>query len=213
MSGMTRSRVVLPAATVGMVMAAAAVLHTQRLTPTDLALRLSGTWVLNRELSTGFRTPGRRGSPTSLGERRFLLVSLSVQQRRPGGGGGRDTSPANPNDLTPEQRAEQAAMQQLQQIAERIVIRASPESVTFTDTRGERTFAIDDKTSKIDVGGSLVTVRSKWDKGLLKQEFSNTQAKLVETWGLDGPGRLVLTAKLESMSLMTRDEKAVFDRQ
>jgi hypothetical protein len=214
MSGMMR-RVVLSAAAAGMIaMVAGAVPHAQRLTPADLALRLSGTWVLNRELSTGFRTPGRRGGPsTSLGGGRFLVVSVPAQQRRPGGGGGRDSSPANPNDLTPEQRAEQAAMQQLQQMAERIVIKASPESVTFTDTRGERTFAIDDKISRIDVGASLVSVKSKWDKNVLKQEFSNTQAKLVETWGPDNAGRLVLTAKLESMTLMTPDEKAVFDRQ
>ena len=67
--------------------------------------------------------------------------------------------------------------------------------------------------SKIDVGGSLVNVKSKWDKNALKQEFSNSQAKLVETWSVDEAGRLVLTAKLESMTLTTPDEKAVFDRQ
>jgi len=207
MSGMTRRGVLLPAAAAGlMVMIGSATPHAQRLTPADLAGKLSGTWVLNRDLSKGFRTPGRQG--------RFLLVSLSPPQRRGGGGGGgRDSSPASPNDLTPEQRAEQAAMTQLQQIAERIVIRASPESVTFIDSRGERTFAIDDKTSRIDVGGSPVSVKSKWDRNLLKQEFSNTQGKLVETWGLDDARRLVLTAKLESMTLVTPDEKAVFDPQ
>lgn len=174
--------------------------EAQKLTAQDLAGKLSGTWALNRDLSTGFRTPGRRGG-------------LMFQRGRGGGGGGRDTTPSDPNDLTPEQRAEQAAMRQLQQIAERIAIKASVESVTFTDTRGERTFGINDKTSKIDVGGSLVNVKSKWDKDSLRQEFSNTQAKLVETWGVDDTGRLVLTAKLESMTLMTPPERAVFDRQ
>lgn len=206
MSGMTRRRILLAAAAAGMmVIIGGAALRAQKLTPADLAVKLSGTWVLNRDLSTGFRSSGQRG--------RLLLVSASPAQRRGGGGGGRDNTPASPNDLTPEQRAEQAAMRQLQQIAERIVIKASAESVTFTDTRGERTFAIDDKTSRIDVGGSPVAVKSKWDKNVLKQEFSNTQAKLVETWGLDNAGRLVLTAKLESMTLTTPDEKAVFDRQ
>jgi len=85
--------------------------------------------------------------------------------------------------------------------------------VTFTDTRGERTFAINDKTAKIDVGGSLVNAKSKWDKDVLRQEFSNPQARLVETWGIDGAGRLVLSAKIESMTLMTPPERAVFDRQ
>jgi hypothetical protein len=178
---------------------AGAAAGAQKLTPQDLAGKLSGTWALNRDLSTGFRTPGRRGG---------LLL-----QRGRGGGGGRETTPSDPGDLTPGQRAEQAAMRQLQQIAERIAIKASVESVTFTDTRGERTFAINDKTSKIDVGGSLVNVKSKWDKDSLRQEFSNTQAKLVETWGVDDTGRLVLTAKLESLNLLTPPERAVFDRQ
>ena len=116
-------------------------------------------------------------------------------------------------DLTPQQRAEQAAMRQLQQIAEKIVITASADTVTFIDTRGERTFSVNDKSSKLDVGGSPVNVKSKWDKNTLKQEFSNTQAKLIETWGLDEAGRLVLTAKVESMTLLTPEQKAVFDRQ
>ena len=65
----------------------------------------------------------------------------------------------------------------------------------------------------MDVGGSQVSVKSKWDKNVLKQEFSNTQAKLVETWGLDEASRLVLTAKVESMTLQTPEQRAVFDRQ
>ena len=104
-------------------------------------------------------------------------------------------------------------MRQLQQIAPQVTIKASAESITFVDARGERTFAINDKTSKIEVAGAQVSVKSKWDKNQLKQEFSNTQARLVETWSIDDAGRLVLTAKLESMTLMTPDQKAVFDRQ
>lgn len=203
---MTIRRILLPAVAAGMMVTiGGAALRAQKLTPADLAVKLSGTWVLNRDLSTGFRTQGRRGG--------ILLVSLLEPQRRPGGGGGGDTGPTSPNDLTPEQRAERAAMQQLQQIAERVVIRASAASVTFTDSRGERTFAIDDKTSKIEVGSSPISVKSKWDKNALKQEFSNTQGKLMETWAVDDAGRLVLTAKLESMTIVTPDEKAVFDRQ
>jgi hypothetical protein len=207
MSGMMR-RVVLWAVTAEtIVMIAGAVPRAQKLTPADLAGKLSGTWVLNRDLSTGFRSPGRRGGAALLG------ASVFAQRGRGGGGGGRDSGTNDPNDLTPEQRAAQAAMRQLQQVAERIVIKASAESVTFTDTRGERTFAIDDKASRIDVDGSPVNVKSKWDKNALRQEFSNPQAKLAETWSVDDAGRLVLTAKLESMTLMTPDEKALFDRQ
>jgi hypothetical protein len=198
-------------ATVMVAALAGAGLRAQKLAPQDLAGRLSGTWVVNRDLSTGFRAPARRGGAGF--EPVLMLSPAAPAQRGRGGGGGRDTTPMGPGDLTPEQRAEQAAMRQLQQIADRITIKASVDTVTFTDTRGERVFAVDDKTSKIDVGGSLVNVKSKWDKSVLRQEFANTQAKLVETWGLDAADHLVLTAKVESMTLITPDQKAVFDRQ
>jgi hypothetical protein len=180
----------------------------QTRTPEELAARLTGTWILNRELTTGFRAPARRGGPSTT-----LRPSGPLFQRRGGRGGGRESTPSDPSDLTPEQRAEQAAMRQLEQISERLTITASGKLVTFADARGERTYAIDGKVSKIEVGGSAVSVKSKWDKNVLKQEFSNTQAKLVQTWGIDDAGRLVLTAKLESMTLVTPEQKAVFDHQ
>ena len=180
----------------------------QKLSPQDLAGKLSGTWVLNRELSTGFgRPPGRRGGAAPL----FATAGI-VGQRRGGGGGGGGTA-SDASDLTPEQRAEQAAMRELQQIAPQIEIKATADSVTFIDARGERTYAVNDKSVKVEVAGAQVSVKSKWDKNVLKQEFSNTQAKLIETWGLDDAGRLVLTAKLESMTLRTPEQKAVFDRR
>jgi len=179
----------------------------QKTSASDLAAKLSGTWVLNRELSTGFRAPapGRRGGG---GGPLFAVAGMADQRGGRGGGGVSDAT-----DLTPQQRAEQAAMRQLQQITEKIVITASAETVTFADARGERTFTVNDKSTKIDVGGSPVNVKSKWDKDVLRQEFSNTQAKLIETWGLDEAGRLVLTAKVESMTLQTPEQKAVFDKQ
>jgi hypothetical protein len=215
----------LPAAVFAMMLGEAAV-KAQKL-PQDLAGKLSGTWVLNRGLSSGFGAsgPGRGGGPPSPGLRRPspLFATAGVAQRGGGGGRGGLSTPSDATDLTPEQRAEQAAMRQLQQLDERITIKASADAVTFTDARGERTFAVNDKTSNIDVGGSSVRVKSKWDKNVLKQEFSNPQAKLVRTWGLDDKDRLVLTAKIESLSLgvgvdsltriVTPDRKAVFDRQ
>ncbi len=33
----------------------------QKVSPAEAATRLSGTWVLNKELTSGFRAPGRRG--------------------------------------------------------------------------------------------------------------------------------------------------------
>jgi hypothetical protein len=180
----------------------------QKLAPQDLASKLSGTWTLNRDLSTGFGRPtGRRGG-AELQRPRFATAGLVGQ--RGGGGGG---APSDASDLTPEQRAEQTAMRELQQIAPQIEIKATAESITFVDARGERTYAVNDKSVKIEVAGAQVSVKSKWDKNTLKQEFSNTQAKLIETWGVDEAGRLVLTAKLESMTLRTPEQKAVFDKR
>jgi hypothetical protein len=180
--------------------------RAQNLSPADVAAKLSGSWVMNPGLSKGFSAPGRRGRVSMQGPR-FAMAAM-VPQRGGGGGGVSDAS-----DLTPEQRAEQAAMRQIQQIAAEITIKASADSVTFNDARGERTYAIDDKATKVDVGGSALTVKSKWDKSVLKQEFSNSQAKLTETWSVDDSGHLVLTAKVESMTLRTPEQRAVFDRK
>jgi hypothetical protein len=171
----------------------------------DLAVKLSGTWVFNRDLSSGFGGAGRGGRGPRPAAR--FVIAPGFQGRGGGGGGASDAS-----DLTPEQRAEQAAMRQLQQIDARITIKASVAEITFTDARGERTYVINDKTSEMFVSSSPVKVKSKWDKQVLKQEFSNPQAKLVQTWSVDGSDRLVLTAKVESLRLITPERKAVFDR-
>ena len=220
-SGKMTSVAALSAALVGVVFAGRAVEGQQ---PADVAARLSGSGVLNRDLSTGFAPRGRgRGAPPSPRLRRpsplFAMAAAAAAQR-----GGLST-PSDATDQTPQQRAEQAAMRQLEQISDRITTKASADSVTFVDARGERTFAINDKTSTIDVGGTSAKVKSKWDKRVLRQEFTNSQAGLIQTWGLDDSGHLVLTAKVESMTLnlgagadrptalVTPDQKAVFDRQ
>jgi hypothetical protein len=177
----------------------------------DPAAKLTGTWVLNRELSTGFAAPGRgrgRGGQQRPGAR-FATANMRVVSQRGGGGGfGNEAS-----DLTPEQRAEQAAMRELQQIDSRVTITASATEVTFKNSLREQTFAINDKTATIFIASAPVKVKVKWDKQALKQEFSNTQAKLVQTWSVDGSDRLVMTAKVESLTLITPERKAVFDRQ
>ena len=203
-------RIVTAAGVIASIAGVEALARGQKMAPQDLAAKLSGSWTLNRDLSTGFGPAGRRGGG-ALAPRPSFALAGAVGQRRGGGAGGGSFN--DPSDLTPQQRAEQAAMRQLQQIAPTIEIKASTGSITFIDARGERTFAIDDKTAKMDVAGAQVSVKSKWDKNTLKQEFSNSQAKLVESWGLDDAGHLVLTAKVESMTLQTPDQKAVFDRQ
>jgi hypothetical protein len=176
-----------------------------RQSPQDPASKLNGTWVLNRELSTGFAAPGRGRGRGGQGARFATATMFAAPQR--GGGGGDAT------DLTPAQRAEQTAMRELQQIDSRVTITASATEVTFKNSLRENTFAINDKVTTIFIASSPVKVKVKWDKQALKQEFSNTQAKLVQTWSVDGSDRLIMTAKVESMTLMTPERKAIFDRQ
>ena len=182
----------------------------QKLSPADAAARLSGTWTLNRELSPGFKAPGGRpGNPGRGGGALFTVAAPAFAPQRGGGGG----AATGPSDLSPAELAAQAAMRQLQQLADEITINATAEKVTFIDTRGERTYTPDGKNAKITVAGSEVSTKTRWDKTALRQEFSTTSAKLTQTWDVDNDGRLVLTAKVESLRLRTPEQKAVFDKK
>ena len=180
----------------------------QKLTPAEAATRLSGTWVLNRELTSGFGAPGRRGG----GRGGSLRLSIAPAFAQRGGGGG-GTAPNDASDLSAAELAAIAAMRELQQLAAVITIKATPEQVIFEDARGQRTYTLDGRTVKITVAGSEVSTKSRWDKTALKQEFSTAQSKLTQMWDVDENGRLVLVAKVESLRLTTPDQKAVFDRQ
>jgi hypothetical protein len=154
----------------------------------------------------------REGRRVTYSLRSFALSFVAAGGQRRGSVPGGD-GPNGPSDLTPEEIAAQVAIRQLQQVAPQITIKATPESVTFTDQRGEQTFTINDKNATIDVGGAKITAKNKWDKATLRQEFSNPKSKLIRTWEIDENNRLVLKAKLESMTLMSTEAKAVFDRQ
>jgi hypothetical protein len=180
----------------------------QKLSPAEAATRLSGTWVLNKDLTSGFRAPGRGGG--GRGGSLRMAVAPAFGQR--GGGTGPSTA-SDATDLSPAERAAMAAMRELQQLAEVVTIKASPDQVTFEDARGQRSYVLDGKAVKTTVAGAEVSTKSRWDKAVLKQEFSTAQSKLIQTWDVDENGRLVLVAKVESLRLMTPDQKAVFDRK
>lgn len=174
-------------------------------TPAETAKKLTGTWVLNRGLSKGFSDPGARPGGPGRGGALFAVAPAPGQR----GGGGQANAPS---DLSPAELADIAAMRQLQQVADVITIEASAEQITFSDARGERRYAIDGKTTRVDMPGE-VSVKSRWDKATLKQEFSTVQSKLTRTWSVDDDGRLVLLAKVESLRLRTPEQRAVFDRR
>jgi hypothetical protein len=201
----TMARFAIETLAVGALLVSGVALGAQKISPADAAARLTGTWTLNRELSPGFRAPGARPGGPGRGGLRFAMASM------PQRGGG--NTPMTASDLSPAELAAQAAMRQLQQIADEIRIDATAERVTFTDARGERSYTIDNKNAKITVAGAEVSTKSRWDRTVLRQEFSTASTKLTQTWDVDADGRLVLTAKLESLRLRTPDQKAVFDRK
>jgi hypothetical protein len=199
-------------------LAVVATVSGQKLSPADVAAKLSGNWKLNRELSSGVGGPNRGGSGGGApGRAAFALAGGALSGQRGGGGGrggaggGGETS--MPGDLPPDVVAAQAAIRDLQQIPESLAIRAAADTITFTDPRGERTFAIGNKTAKLEVNSARVDVKSRWDKSALRQEFTTAQTRLVRSWEADEQGHLVLKARIESMTTNSKEVKAVYDKQ
>jgi hypothetical protein len=190
----------------------------QKATPADLAAALSGSWKLNEELSPSLGSSGRTGGR---GEGRgggalFAMAAAPAGQRggRGGGrGGGEGGGSEASSEVMREEAAAQSALRILQQVPLVITIVATATDVKFTDPRGEWAFRVDDKTTAMDVPGGQIKVKSKWDKQTLRQDFSTVQRKLVKTWSIDGNNRLVMTERVESMTLNTTESRAVFDRQ
>jgi hypothetical protein len=192
----------------GVALALGVSVAAQNPSPADTAQKLTGTWTLNRELSKGFSAPGGRPGGPGRGGALFAVAPAFAQGR--GGGGGQ--AAAGAGDLSPAEMADINSMRQLQQIAEVITIAATENQITFSDARGERQYAINNKSTRLDMPGE-VTVKSRWDKATLKQEFSTAQSKLTQTWSVDENGRLVMLAKVESLRLRTPEQRAVFDRR
>jgi hypothetical protein len=181
--------------------------------PAEIAARMSGAWKLNRGLSPAVGNPGRGGpGGGGRGGARFLTSPAALPFQRGGGGRGGD-QPSTSADLPPDVLAAQAAIRDLQMVAELITIKAAAETIAIADPRGERTYAIDNKVAKIDMGGVKIDVRSKWDKLAIRQDYSTPQTRLIRTWELDDAGHLVLKVKVESLTLNTKEVKAVYDRQ
>jgi hypothetical protein len=190
----------------------------QKAAPADVAAALSGSWKLNQELSPSLGSSGRTGGR---GEGRgggalFAMAGAPAGQRggRGGGrGGGEGGGGEASSEVMREELAAQSALRVLQQVPLVITIAATVTDVKFTDPRGEWAFRVDDKTTAMDVPGGQIKVKSKWDKQTLKQEFSTVQRKLVKTWSIDANNRLVLTERVESITVSTTESKAIFDHQ
>ncbi len=204
------------AATLAFVMNAVLVivprLAAQGAGPKEMAARLTGTWKLNVDL-TPTPKPGRgrgfAGGAVGSFATRYTFVQRGGRGGDRGGGGGRGEGSA---PLMPAEVAAQAALSILHEVPIEIRIDASAEAVTFREPRGEWHFTIDDRNSTMEIPGGTLRTKSKWDRGVLRQEFSSAQRALVKTWRVDGNDRLVLVEKIESITFKS-ESKAVFDRQ
>ena len=185
--------------------------------PADVASKLTGHWKLNRELSPGLTTPppGRgRGAGAGSGAR-FAVAAPAFQRggRAGGGGGGGAAGGGADSPLMSQELAAQAALSTVQQVPDEMTITATAESVEFVEPRGRSVFRIDGKNGTVEVPGGSIKVKSRWDRGSLRQEFSSAQRTLKRSWSIDEQNHLVLTQHIESVSLTTKDARAVFDRQ
>ena len=177
----------------------AAAIQPQKTAAEDAAGRISGSWTINRDLSPSFRPSGRRGG-------------IAFQRGRGGGSPASDPTPSGPGDLTPTERAEQVAMMQIGEIAATITIKATADSASFVDPRGEQSCAINDKSAKADLFGARVTVKCRWNKQTLQQEFSTTRSKLTRSWSVDGSGHLVVKIRSEGQGQRALEASAVYDK-
>ena len=182
--------------------------------PADVAARMTGSWKLNKELSPSLSAPAGRGPDGRRGG--GALYAMAAPQRgggRGGGGAGAGGGGSEPAPLMPEEIAAQAALTILHQVPVEVKIEATATDITFVEPRGQMSFKVDNKTAPMEIPGGTLRVKSRWDRGVLRQEFSSTQRKLLKTWTLDANNRLVLTEKIESLAFNTTESKAVFDRQ
>ena len=179
--------------------------------PAALAAQLTGTWRLNKELSPTFVTPrpgrerGGGGGPS------FNMAA--APQRGARGGGDREPALSERPMITDAEAAAQAALTAIQQIPDELTIAATAAEMKLVEARGPSLFKIDGKNTDVAVPDGTIKVKSRWDRALLRQEFSSAMRKLTRTWTVDANDRLVLGQWIEGIGLKRRDVTAVFDRQ
>jgi hypothetical protein len=185
----------------------------QKVTAADIAAKFTGTWKLNRELSPGVGGGASSAAPARLYEVGFFTAF----QGRGGGKSGSSQGSGAFEGPSAEERAGQAAIKRLQQFGSTITIKATADSVTFVDPQGERTYAVTDKNTKIDVGdGAILMARAKWDKSTLKQQFIYGETNLTQNWELNDAGNRI-NFKMQILNMSRQDPpyeaKVVYDKQ
>lgn len=174
----------------------------QQPAPADLTSRMTGKWKLNKELNEG-----RRGRGAS-----FAMSAAAAPQRGGRGGGASEPGLERPM-VTSEEAAAQTALSAIQQVPLELTIEATANEMTLVEARGESTFKIDGKNATVRVPGATIKVKSKWERGSLRQEFATALRALVRSWSVDSEGRLVLTQRIQSPTFNSKEVQAFFDRQ
>lgn len=186
----------------------------QKASAADVAVRMSGTWTINWELTKTFTGSGRASGKRprgSLQRTRFQRAPTYPQGIRPNPTNTEPT-PSGVADMTPAELAEMRAMRQMQQVPPTITIAATAERVSIEDDRGEQTCASDGRTDKVRTFGIYVDVKCKWDKDRFRQEFSTARSKLIRSWSVDEEGHLVLKARVESIAQNVPETTTVYNR-
>jgi hypothetical protein len=178
-------------------------LVAQKKTAADVAAKFTGTWVM-------------KTAPAGAGPARPLYeVGFFAEFQGRNGGGRSGGAPGGGMDAG--ERAGQAALTKLQQLGRTVTIKATAESVTFTDGNGERTYATNNQNVKTDLGdGATLTSKSRWDGNTLKQQFIFGETSITQNWELSDDGNQInFKMQILNMSnqLPPKEAKVTYDRQ
>ena len=94
-----------------------------------------------------------------------------------------------------------------------MTIDATAATVSFTEPSGRGTFTVNGKTAAMEISGSKIKAKTKWDHAALKQELSTLRRIVVRSWAVDASEHLTLTIRVEGVMMSLRETRAVFDRQ
>lgn len=216
------SKILAVAGSAGVLFAlAGSITFAQRVTPADVAAKMTGTWQMNMDLSPQWAPrgggPARGAAGTGRGGTPYFAIGMMAASVSAApalqGGGGRSGGGA---DISDADRAGNAVMAMFRGAPLNIAIKATADSVTFADARGERTFAIDNKSAKVVINQASITTKSRWDRNTLKQEFVYGESRVTHDFELNAEGTRI-NFKMVSQNMSSTgpatEAKAVYDKK
>lgn len=145
--------------------------------------RLSGVWVLNKDISNKPAAAPKEGRGGDPGAGRS-------GGRRGGLGGG--NPPAGPRGGGDSAKA-LTLTYEIGQSPERLTVVFSESTLSITDSDGvSRKFTVDGKTGKVAIAGYSVEVKSRWVDDAVEQEFKAGSVRLIRTIETTTNGNLLI---------------------